>query len=89
MGKLPLGGLRVLDFSWIIAGPTAARFLAMMGAEVIKDESLDGDHARQFHRVSGAASTLPGDLNAYFQSLRRQKMGLDVDLETGKGKGIM
>ena len=33
---LPLKGVRVLDLSWIIAGPTATRFLAMMGAEVIK-----------------------------------------------------
>jgi benzylsuccinate CoA-transferase BbsF subunit len=36
VSRLPLHGLRVLDFSWIIAGPTAGRFLAMMGAEVIK-----------------------------------------------------
>jgi len=36
MGNLPLAGLRILDFSWIIAGPTAARHLALMGAEVIK-----------------------------------------------------
>ncbi len=34
--KLPLSGVRVVDLSWIIAGPTAARFLAAMGAEVIK-----------------------------------------------------
>lgn len=34
--QLPLSGVRVTDLSWIIAGPTAARFLAMMGAEVIK-----------------------------------------------------
>jgi crotonobetainyl-CoA:carnitine CoA-transferase CaiB-like acyl-CoA transferase len=33
---LPLAGVRVVDLSWIIAGPTATRFLAIMGAEVIK-----------------------------------------------------
>ena len=35
-GGLPLAGVRVVDLSWIIAGPTATRFLAAMGAEVIK-----------------------------------------------------
>jgi crotonobetainyl-CoA:carnitine CoA-transferase CaiB-like acyl-CoA transferase len=35
-----LTGVRVLDLSWIIAGPTATRFLAMMGAEVIKVGSV-------------------------------------------------
>jgi benzylsuccinate CoA-transferase BbsF subunit len=36
LSKLPFNGVRVVDLSWIIAGPTATRFLAMMGAEVIK-----------------------------------------------------
>ena len=35
-GAAPLSGVRVADFSWIIAGPTATRHLALMGAEVIK-----------------------------------------------------
>lgn len=36
MKQLPLHGVRVADFSWIIAGPTATRHLALMGAEAIK-----------------------------------------------------
>lgn len=36
MSSLPLEGIRIIDFSWIIAGPTTTRHLAMMGAEVIK-----------------------------------------------------
>ena len=36
MNRLPLTSVRVADFSWIIAGPTATRHLALMGAEVIK-----------------------------------------------------
>ena len=85
----PLEGLRVIDWTMWQFGPVSTMMLADLGAEVIKVESLDGDHARQFHRVSGAASTLPGDLNAYFQSLNRQKMSLAVDLKTEKGKEIM
>ncbi|MEK7874522.1 MAG: CoA transferase, partial [Chloroflexota bacterium] len=36
---LPLAGIRVADFSWLVAGPLATRFLATMGAQIIRVES--------------------------------------------------
>jgi crotonobetainyl-CoA:carnitine CoA-transferase CaiB-like acyl-CoA transferase len=56
--RMPLAGIRVLDFSWVIAGPTATRYLAAMGAEIIKVEAPgrgDPGRASELHTVLGQA----------------------------------
>ena len=51
--SLPLTGLRVVEFTHMVMGPTCGMVLADMGAEVIKIEPIDGDRTR---RLLGAGS---------------------------------
>ena len=70
----PLDGVRVLDFSIMLAGPYCARLLADVGAEVIKIESPEGDDMR-------LRSPLREGHSAYFGQLNAGKRSLALDLK--------
>ncbi len=85
----PLEGLRVIDWTMWQCGPVSTMMLAERGAEVIKVESLDGDHGRQFEGIRGHPTKTKGGLSAYFEGLNRQKLGIALDLKNPSGLKVM
>jgi len=67
--KSLLEGIRVLDFTAVMAGPLCTRLLADLGAEVIKVEPPDGDQIRGRPPLREGYSTYFGQLNAGKRSL--------------------
>ncbi|MBT2208972.1 CaiB/BaiF CoA-transferase family protein [Actinomadura sp. NEAU-AAG7] len=79
----PLDGIRVLDFSRVLAGPMATQILADLGAEVIKVERPGGgDESRLFE------PKLPGGESAYFFAFNRGKRSITLDLSSPRGQEI-
>jgi crotonobetainyl-CoA:carnitine CoA-transferase CaiB-like acyl-CoA transferase len=77
---LPLTGLRVLEFSHTVMGPTAGLMLADLGADVIKVEPApEGDATRR----------LPGFGIGFFGYLNRNKRSFAVDLKTADGQALV
>ena len=73
--KQALEGIKVLDFSRVLAGPYCTMLLADMGAEVIKIERPDsGDDTRQFGPFQNGES-------GYFMFLNRGKKSIEIDLK--------
>jgi CoA:oxalate CoA-transferase len=77
----PLAGIRVVDFTSMIAGPYCSRLLADCGAEVLKIEAPDGDHMRNGRPLRGKHS-------AYFGHLNCGKKSMVVDLKMPEGRDI-
>jgi crotonobetainyl-CoA:carnitine CoA-transferase CaiB-like acyl-CoA transferase len=77
-----LDGVRVLDFSTMVAGPVATMMLADQGAHVIKVETPGGDLMRHFSRGRNG-------MNAFFLACNRNKRSLSVDLKTERGREIV
>ena len=74
----PLAGLRVVEFTHMVMGPTCGMVLADLGAEVIKVEPIDGDRTR---RLLGAGT-------GFFPMFNRNKKSIAVDLRKPDGAAV-
>lgn len=81
--SLPLRGLKVIDFSRVLAGPLCTMLLGDMGAEVIKiEDPRHGDDTRAWAPFVGGWST-------YFLSVNRNKKSVAIDLKSPEGRTLL
>src|SRR5690606_1786549 len=73
--RLPLTGLRGVEFTHMVMGPTCGLVLADLGPEVIKVEPVEGDRTR--HLLGAGAG--------FFPMFNRNKKSIAVDLHTPEG----
>jgi crotonobetainyl-CoA:carnitine CoA-transferase CaiB-like acyl-CoA transferase len=74
----PLAGLRVVEFTHMVMGPTCGMVLADMGAEVIKVEPIEGEGTR---RLLGAGA-------GFFPMFNRNKKSIGIDLRRPEGAAV-
>ena len=74
----PLAGLRVVEFTHMVMGPTCGMVLADLGAEVIKVEPIDGEGTR---RLLGAGA-------GFFPMFNRNKKSIAIDLRQPEGAAV-
>ena len=72
---LPYAGVRVVEFTHMVMGPTCGLLLADLGAEVIKVEPIEGDNTR---RLLGSGS-------GFFPTFNRNKKSIALDLKQPEG----
>ena len=76
---LPLPGVRVIEFTHMVMGPTCGMILGDLGAEVIKVEPITGDNTRK----------LIGSGAGFFSTFNRNKKSLAVDIRHPHGREIV
>src|SRR5471032_3029324 len=80
MSARPLAGLKVLEFTHTVMGPTAGLLFAELGADVVKVEPApDGDRTRK----------LGGFGAGFFAGFNRNKRSLAIDLKSKEGQAVM
>lgn len=79
MSRLPLDGIRVVEISHMVMGPTCGMILGDLGAEVIKIEPTRGDGTR---RLLGAGA-------GFFRTFNRNKQCIAIDVNTPQGRAAV
>lgn len=88
-GRGALDGVRVLDLTWVLAGPYATKILAEHGAEIVKVES---SHRKDPTRFAPGMRLRPGagpDDSGYFLNFNRNKRSLALNLRTERGQEVL
>lgn len=79
----PLAGLKVLDFTKVLAGPLCTQYLGDLGADIVKVEAVTiGDETRGWPPFKAAG------LGTVFLNVNRNKRSIAVDLKTDEGRKI-
>ena len=80
----PLAGIRILDFTRVLAGPWCSMNLADLGAEVIKVENPSGgDDTRRFPPITDSGES------GYFLLVNRNKKSVTIDISEPEGRDIV
>ncbi|MEV1025255.1 CoA transferase [Streptomyces sp. NPDC050264] len=79
----PLAGLRIIDLTTFLSGPSATQLLGDLGADVIKVEALGGDSSRAI-----VGPTVDGE-SAYYLANNRNKRSIAIDLKSPRGLAIL
>ncbi|MFD8817831.1 CoA transferase, partial [Streptomyces sp. NPDC059627] len=90
-GRPALDGVRVLDLTWVLAGPYCTKVLADHGADVIKVESAgrpDPTRFAPFMHLSRGPHTDP-NTNGYFNEVNRNKRSIALDTRTDDGVAVL
>ncbi|WP_037362328.1 CaiB/BaiF CoA-transferase family protein [Amycolatopsis orientalis] len=88
-GSRALDGVRVLDLTWVLAGPYATKILAEHGADVIKVESRHRHDPTRFSPSMRLRPDAGPDDSGYFLNFNRGKRSLALNLRTEAGQAVL
>jgi len=84
-----LDGIRVVDFSWVRAGPWATRWLGALGAEIVKIEWPENERGRSGGRTTPQDAEVNLNTSGHFNDTNANKLSLTLNVRTPKGMEII